>query len=177
MDTFLYDREPAIIANLSTPCTCNRMERDLLDQFLSAEYGCNRGTPALLHIGECCVPTGSRHWITAYNPLGAACADAVNLAAQQQLQEAVAAAGWHCEPGFARAPAVAPGRSSPWQEPCIVLHSAPDALVDRLAHRFRQLATVVLHPGQPARLRCYRAFWYERFHRADMDAANVEWVA
>lgn len=177
MDTFLYDREPAIIANLSTPCTCTRMEHDLLDQFLHAEYGCEHGTPALIHIGESSALPASRHWITAYNPLGAACPDASNLAAQQCLLEAVAAAGWHGEAGFARAPAAAAGQPSPWQEPCVVLHAVPDALVDRLAHQFRQLATVALHPGQPARLRCYRAFWHERFHRADMDAANIEWVA
>ncbi|MBK7145760.1 MAG: DUF3293 domain-containing protein [Xanthomonadales bacterium] len=153
------------------------MERDLLDQFLCAEYGCESGTPALIHIGERCASAGSRHWITAYNPLGAICPDASNLAAQRLLLGAVAAAGWHGEAGFARAPATAPGQPRPWQEPCIVLHSVPDALVDQLAHRFRQLATVALHPGQPARLRCYRALWRERFHCADMDAANVEWVA
>lgn len=153
------------------------MERDLLDQFLCAEYGCESGTPALIHIGEHCALTASRHWITAYNPLGAASPDASNLAAQRRLLEAVAAAGCHGEAGFARAPATADDLPNPWQEPCIVLHSVPDALVDQLAHRFRQLATVALHPGQPARLRCYRTFWRERCGHADMDAANVEWVA
>lgn len=148
--------------------------REVLNGFLSAEYGRGPLEPHLIHIGERGIDRCILHWITAWNPLGIGRDDAANTLAQRDLLAALDASGWQIEPGFARAPATA---GSAWHEPCAVVHAADSLSIDRLARHFRQLAVVVLEPGASARLRCYRALWIERFGSADMDARNVEWVA
>lgn len=148
---------------------------DVLTAFLCAEYGDGHAQPRWLRIGETDASAEARHWITAWNPLGIEREASVNHADQTALHDDLAAAGRASGPGWARSPAKTTGKS--WCEPCAVVRGAPDALVDGLARRHRQLAIVVAIPGAPARLRCYRAFWIERFGIADMDARNVEWVA
>ena len=148
---------------------------DVLNGFLDAEYGVDAPASAPLHVGEDDGAAWRRCWITAWNPLGLARDDDANAQAQAALQADLDAARCARDTGFARSPAGLPGK--PWHEPCAVLHDASDALLDRLARRYRQLAVVVADPGAPARLRCYRQAWIERFGIADMDAPNVEWVA
>ena len=148
---------------------------DVLNGFLDAEYGVDARSSAPLHVGEDDDAALRRCWITAWNPLGLVRDDDANARAQAALQADLGAAGCAHDAGFARSPADAPGK--PWHEPCAVLRGGPDALLDRLARRYRQLAVVVADPGVPARLRCYREAWIERFGVADMDAPNVEWVA
>lgn len=148
--------------------------REVLNGFLSAEYGRGPDETRLIHIGERYPETDSLHWITAWNPLGVMHDDAANTVAQRDLFAALAMAGLRIEDGFARSPQQSDGD---WREPCAVVHAADSLSIDALARRFRQLAVVVLEPEAPARLRCYRALWIERFGSADMDARNVEWVA
>jgi hypothetical protein len=146
-----------------------------LTAFLRAEYGDGHAEPRWLHIGETDTLADTRHWITAWNPFGVEREDSANHADQTALQDDLAAAGLASEPGWARSPASSTETS--WCEPCAVVRGATDAFIDTLARRYRQLAIVVAPPGAPARLRCYSAFWIERFGIADMDARNVEWVA
>lgn len=146
----------------------------VLNGFLSAEYGRDPVEPRLLHIGDRGTDRCALHWITAWNPLGIERDSEANAIAQHDLFAALAASGLQVERGFARAPQSA---DDDWNEPCAVARNADDPLIDALARRFRQLAVVVLRPEAPARLRCYRALWIERFGSADMDARNVEWVA
>jgi hypothetical protein len=145
-----------------------------LNGFLRAEYGCEDSAPSRLRIGEPATTMSSRHWITAWNPLGLERGADANLAAQRELLTALAASGLQFEPGFARAPGAT---DKGWNEPCAVVIGATDGAIDALAHHFRQLAVVVRSADAPARLRCYRALWIERFGIADMDAPNTEWVA
>lgn len=149
--------------------------RTLLTAFLSAEYGCDRVEPRLLHIGERAPSAHSRHWITAWNPLGQARARERNEASQQRLRTRIVAAGCIGDTGFARAPAG--GAVPTWLEPCVVVRDVPQSVIDTLARQYRQLAIVSLAAGAPARLRCYRRFWIARFGVADMDDANIDWVA
>ena len=146
-----------------------------LTGFLSAEYGFDTGNGELLHIGDALTAAPSRCWITAWNPLGQIASGAANAAAQTLLRTQADATGLAYSGGFARAPADSSHAS--WNEPCFVIDAAPLNFIDRLAHAHRQLAVVIAEPGIPARLRCYRRFWQERFGQSDMDAANVEWVA
>lgn len=148
--------------------------RQVLQGFLDAEYGFDVIPVPPLQIGGTTQGGGRRHWITAFNPLGVRQSDACNEDAQRSLQAALSALGYRWEHGFARSPAGAPER---WHEPCAVVVDARHAHIDALALGFRQLATVVLEPGVPARLRCYRSLWRERFGLSDMDAPNVDWVA
>lgn len=147
---------------------------EVLNGFLRAEYGFDAAEDHPFHIGESTPATVILHWITAWNPLGRVHDDDTNAVAQRDLFAAASGSGLRCEHGFARSPRTSGER---WNEPCAVVHAASDAEIDAWARRFRQLAVVVLKPGAPARLRCYRALWIERFGVADMDARNVEWVA
>jgi len=175
-ETFLYDRESAIIANLSTLRTCMGNEADLtLAGFLAAEYGCDSDAAALLRIGERTLAETPRCWITAWNPLGQFAGATENAAAQQQLISAVRREGRAFDRGFARSPRAPEGE--PWNEPCAVIAHARSEFIDALAIAFRQLAVGVAQPGERVHLRCYRRFWLQRFDISDMDAANVEWVA
>lgn len=149
--------------------------RALLTAFLRAEYGCDDHEPRLLHIGESAPSAQARCWITAWNPLGHPRAMDRNEASQQRFQARIAASGWISDPGFARAPAS--DADSRWFEPCRVIRDAPADFIDTLARHYRQLAVVTLAVGAPARLRCYRRFWIARFGVADMDDANIDWVA
>ena len=147
----------------------------VMDGFLRAEYGCDALAGPPLHIGEGAATGVARHWITAWNPLGLPRDEEANHADQHALAKDLGAAGLVAASGFARSPANAPPPR--WCEPCAVIQDAPDAAVDALAQRYRQLAIVVWRPGETARLRCYRRVWRERFGITDMDARNVEWVA
>lgn len=147
---------------------------DVLNGFLQAEYGIDARTTTV-HIGEVLAEAKDHSWITAWNPLGLPCGEADNARTQAALLDQIDAAGCAHVPGFARSPTAA---SEPaWYEPCAVLQNAPVPLLDALARQYRQLAVVVALAGAPARLRCYRDCWIERFGVADMDAPNVEWVA
>jgi hypothetical protein len=175
LDTFIYDRGLAIIANLSTRRTCMSDEAwTVLKGFLDAEYGVEPEDTAPLRIGQPARSPRARHWITAFNPLGLARSDALNRADQDALLGALAEAGVACSIGYARSPAAA---TEPWFEPCAVAVDAGHDRIDALALRFQQLATVVVAAASPARLRCYRGPWRTRFGVSDMDAPNVDWVA
>lgn len=145
-----------------------------LNGFLRAEYGCDRTHSRAFRIGQCSASRTVRHWITAWNPLGIVRERAANNVAQRSLVAALGTHGLRFEPGFARSPQAADGD---WNEPCAVTCNAAESRIDALAHHFRQLAVVVRSADAPARLRCYRAIWIERFGIADMDAPNTEWVA
>lgn len=148
--------------------------RQILQGFLDAEYGFDVISVPPLQIGGTAEGCGRRHWITAFNPLGVRQPEAGNEDAQRSLQTALSDHGYRWEHGFARSRASAPEH---WHEPCAVVVDARHEHVDALALRFRQLATVAQEPGVPARLRCYRSQWRERFGVSDMDAPNVDWVA
>jgi hypothetical protein len=146
----------------------------VLTEFRNGEYGRDdRAAP--LHIGERHDTDVSLDWITAWNPLGRVRERAANEDAQRELLAAIVASGHAHVSGYAREPGATPDHG--FCEPCAVVIGAPAEVVDAIARRFRQLATVRIDTGGSARLRCFRALWRERFGCSDMDARDVDWVA
>ena len=148
--------------------------------FCHAEYGFAGENPRALTLGETIACASTRVWITAWNPLGQVQTPAENAAAQARLCADLAAVGLNFDPGFARSTAARDAVQ--WCETCAVVIDPPLAFIDALARACRQLAIVVAVPNEPARLRCYRECWFERFGERYVDAENVDsgvvdWIA
>lgn len=126
--------------------------------FADAEYVLDvKDEPIVIRIGDATPAldrlVGNRSWavITAHNPDGRQCSDAMNTAAQTALEQ--------CLDELRPASLLEVRNRDPaghWpDEPAWLFTPESISEADRLAHRFGQRAIVTGLPGAPAQLRMY----------------------
>lgn len=146
---------------------------DLLRAFLDARYavflpgGTVELRPGAVFSTPLAPPGTAWALLTAHNPRAVAQSPADNAAAQTRLLARLHAAGHRCWPGRND-----DGHGGHAEDTVFTL-GIDLPFADALAFEFAQCALLAGRTGEPARLRCLRAWW----PGAVVDTPFVDWVA